>query len=84
MSKIKQCYNVKPSTYHFYVKMKILVDFHICISVALQTDHKREASIFAWRKQNRPSILIILILLFSSHYICIDSRKGTSNNLFIT
>ena len=26
---------MKPSAYYFYVKMKILVDFHICIGVPL-------------------------------------------------
>ena len=26
-------YNAKPSGYYFYVKMEILIDFHICISV---------------------------------------------------
>ena len=36
ISKNKQCHNVKPTTYHFYVKTKILVDFHICISVTLK------------------------------------------------
>ena len=35
ISKVKQCYNAKPSAYHFYVKKKILVDFHICIAVPL-------------------------------------------------
>ena len=33
--KIKQHYNAKPSAYHFYVKTKILLDFHICINVPL-------------------------------------------------
>ena len=33
---MKQCYNAKPSAYHFYVKTKILVDFHICIIVPLR------------------------------------------------
>ena len=33
--KSKHCYNAKPSAYHFYVKTKILVDLHICISVPL-------------------------------------------------
>ena len=33
--KSKQCYSAKPSTYHFYVKTKILLDLHICISVPL-------------------------------------------------
>ena len=31
----KQCYIAKPSVYCFYVKTKILVDFHISISVTL-------------------------------------------------
>ena len=35
MSISKQCYNAEPSAYYFYVKRKILVDFHICISVPL-------------------------------------------------
>ena len=39
ISKIKQCYNAKPSAYYFYVKKKILVDFHTCISVPL-SDYK--------------------------------------------
>ena len=31
ISKIKRCYNAKPSAYHFYVKKKISVDFlHKC------------------------------------------------------
>ena len=28
-------YNAKPSVYYFYVKMKVLVDFHICFSKTL-------------------------------------------------
>ena len=32
--KIK-CYNAKSSAYYFYVKTKILVDFHISITVSL-------------------------------------------------
>ena len=35
ISKSKRCYNGKPSTYYFYVKTKVPVDFHICISVPL-------------------------------------------------
>ena len=35
ISKSKQYYNAKPSTYYFYVNTKILIDFHICISVPL-------------------------------------------------
>ena len=34
-SKIKCCYNAKPSAYYFYLKTKISVDFQICISVHL-------------------------------------------------
>ena len=36
ISKRKQCYNAKPSEYYFYLKTKILVDFHICINVPLK------------------------------------------------
>ena len=35
VSKSKQCYNAKPLAYYFYVKTKLLVDFHICIGVPL-------------------------------------------------
>ena len=35
ISKSKQCQNAKPSVYYFYVNMKILIDFHICIGVPL-------------------------------------------------
>ena len=34
-SKIKCCYNAKPSTYSFYVKKKIYVGFQSCISAPL-------------------------------------------------
>ena len=34
-SKIKCCYNAKPSTYSFYVKKKIYVGFQNCISAPL-------------------------------------------------
>ena len=36
ISKSKRCYNVKPSAYCLYVKTKMTVDFHICISVPLR------------------------------------------------
>ena len=36
ISKYKKCHNGKPSAYCFYVKTKMLVDFHICISVPLK------------------------------------------------
>ena len=39
--KSKKCYNTKPLVYYFYVKMKILVDFHICIDVPFN-DTQRE------------------------------------------
>ena len=34
-SKSKRCLNTKPSAYHFYIKAKISLDFHICISAPL-------------------------------------------------
>ena len=34
--KIKMCFNVKSATYYFHMKMKILADFQICISVPLK------------------------------------------------
>ena len=36
ISKSKRCDNAKPSTYYFYVKTKLSVDFRICISVPLR------------------------------------------------
>ena len=33
--KSKRCYNVKPSAYYFYMRTKIPLNFHICISVTL-------------------------------------------------
>ena len=35
-SKIKKCYNMKPLTYHFYIKTKILTNFQICFSIPLK------------------------------------------------
>ena len=44
-SQSKCCYNAKPSSYHFYVKMKISVHFQICISVPLNMfDHLKKFS----------------------------------------
>ena len=36
ISKIKHCYNATPFTYYFYVKTKISVDSHNCISIHLK------------------------------------------------
>ena len=36
-SESKRCKNPKPSEYSFYVRTKISLDFHICISVPLKT-----------------------------------------------
>ena len=47
MSESKLCYNVKPSAHYFYVKTKILEDFHICISVPLTNE-----PIFSYRNQS--------------------------------
>ena len=33
--KSEQCYNVKSSTYYFYMKTKILAGIHICVRVPL-------------------------------------------------
>ena len=47
ISKIKQCFNAKPLACHFYMKSKILVDFHIFISVPLSfvlVKHQTKAS----------------------------------------
>ena len=35
----KTCYNAKPLAYYIYVKTKILLDFHICISIPLIISH---------------------------------------------
>ena len=35
ISKSERRFNVKSSTYYFHMKMKILADFKICISVPL-------------------------------------------------
>ena len=35
ISESKRCYSVIPSVHYFYVKMKMLADFQICISVPL-------------------------------------------------
>ena len=32
----KNCFNVKPSTYNFYMKTRVLPDFQICIRVLLR------------------------------------------------
>ena len=37
----KSCFNVKSSTYYFHMKMKILADFQICISVPLNGNKKK-------------------------------------------
>ena len=36
ISKSKRCYNAEPSAYYFYVKTKIWLHFHICISVPIK------------------------------------------------
>ena len=36
ISKSKRCFSLKPSTYHFDMKTKILADCQICISVTLK------------------------------------------------
>ena len=46
MSKSKSCFNVKSSTYYFYMKTKILADFQICISATLRQ--------IEWKVQNGP------------------------------
>ena len=35
----KRCFNVKSSTYYFYMKTKILAEFQICISVPLNENN---------------------------------------------
>ena len=35
--KSKKRFNVKPSTFHFHMKTKILADFQICFSVPLKS-----------------------------------------------
>ena len=48
--KSKQCYNAKPSAYYFHMETKILVDFHICISLPLILDLKAstDSNLFKW------------------------------------
>ena len=36
ISESRRCFTVKPSTYYFHMKTKILADFQICISVTLK------------------------------------------------
>ena len=55
ISKSKRCFNVKSSTYYFHMKMKILADFQIGISVPL---------IFRWSKLDIPLILLKFYLIF--------------------
>ena len=38
--KSKRCFHVKLSTYYFHIKMKILADFQICISLPLILTNK--------------------------------------------
>ena len=38
ISKSKRCFDVKYSTCYFHMKIKILTDFQICISLPLNTD----------------------------------------------
>ena len=40
--KNKRSFNVKPSTYYFHMKTKILVDFQICISAPLTLHEKKK------------------------------------------
>ena len=47
ISNRKRCFNVKSSTYYFPVKMKILTDFQICISVSL----KQAKNLYFWKRQ---------------------------------
>ena len=65
--KVKKCFNVKSSTYYFHMKTKILVDFHICISVPLKQVHVicflHELLIFCW--------LIQVFLVWSLIFHCI-------------
>ena len=35
LKKEKKCFNIKSSTYCFYMKTKIFADFQVCISVPL-------------------------------------------------
>lgn len=52
---------------------------------AQKTHHKRDVSIFPWRKYNWPSILVKLVILFPFNYIFTNTRKDISkvNKLFI-
>ena len=36
ISKSKRCYNAKPLAYYFYMRTKISLNFHFCISVPLR------------------------------------------------
>ena len=40
----RNCYNAKPSAYYFYMKTKIVVDFHICINVPSNFDENTRTS----------------------------------------
>ena len=67
--KNKQFHNVKPSAYHFYMKTKISVEFHICISVPLIM--RKLSQIFVQEKANayrsalRFAVLFFLKLKYS-------------------
>ena len=61
ISECKMCFNVEFSTYHFDMKMKILADFQICISVPLKmmtVDKVTSNIIFQlWKKKDRNVII---------------------------
>ena len=47
ISKRKRCFNVKSSTYYFYMKTKLLVELQIFISVSLKERLARNDFVFS-------------------------------------
>ena len=50
ISKRKSCFNGKSSAYYFHVKMKVLADFQICISVPLIQTSSKTLLLWIWIK----------------------------------
>ena len=62
ISESKQYYIAKPSAYYFYVKTKVLTDFHICISVPLRTcvfKHPLAGGAEGWRDLPCPEMSLL-------------------------
>ena len=79
ISKSKRCYNEKPSAHYFCMRMKIPLNFNICISVPLSANHSsnNKGGVCTFYRKTLPLTVVRINYLHQ----CINFVINTANKI---